>query len=131
MNQPGMPMINPYLQQYMQMLQQLAGSVNPGPAPMQPAPQPMTPEMIHADIVPVDRLEEVERFSVGNGQSQMFMTRDDSAIFIKTGSQSGSTIVCYDRRPPERKRPEEEFITRADLEKALAGLREAAGNESA
>lgn len=130
MNQPGMPMMNPYLQQYMQMLQQMAGTMNQ-PAPVQPAPQPMTPEMIHADIVPVDRVEDVEKFSVGNGQSQMFMARDDSAIFIKTGSQSGSTIVCYDRRPPERKRPEEEFITRADLDKALAALRGEAGNEPA
>lgn len=130
MNQPGMPMMNPYLQQYMQMLQQMAGTMNQ-PAPVQPAPQPMTPEMIHADIVPVDRVEDVEKFSVGNGQSQMFMARDDSAIFIKTGSQSGSTIVCYDRRPPERKRPEEEFITRADLDKALAALRGEAGNELA
>ena len=130
MNQPGMPMMNPYLQQYMQMLQQMAGTMNQ-PTPVQPAPQPMTPEMIHADIVPVDRVEDVEKFSVGNGQSQMFMARDDSAIFIKTGSQSGSTIVCYDRRPPERKRPEEEFITRADLDKALAALRGEAGNELA
>ena len=128
MNQPGMPMMNPYLQQYMQMLQQMAGTMNQ-PAPVQPAPQPMTPEMIHADIVPVDRVEDVEKFSVGNGQSQMFMARDDSAIFIKTGSQRGSTIVCYDRRPPERKRPEEEFVTRADLDKALAALRGEAGNE--
>lgn len=129
MNQPGIPMMNPYMQQYMQMLQQLAGTINPmaqqAAVQQQPAPQPMTPEVIHADIVPVDRAEEVDRFSVGNGQSQMFMARDDSVIYIKTGSQTGSTIVCYDRRPPEKKRPEDEFVTRADLEEALLALKPA------
>lgn len=127
MNQPGIPMMNPYMQQYMQMLQQLAGTMNPmtqpAATPAQSTPQPMTPELIHADIVPVDRPEDVEKFSVGNGQSQMFMARDDSVIYIKTGSQNGSTITFYDRRPPEKKRPGEEFVTRADLDEAIALLK--------
>lgn len=103
------PQINPYLQAYMNALQQQM-------IPQQPAQ--MTPPMIHADIIQVGSQDDVERFSVGAGASQIFMARDDSAIFIKTGTPNGAQIVVYERRtgaPPA-------FVTREELEQRLSAL---------
>lgn len=105
------PQINPYLQAYMQALQQQM-------MPQQPAQ--MTPPTIHADIIQVGGQDDVERFSVGAGASQMFMARDDSTIFIKTGTPTGAEIVVYERRtgaPPA-------FVTREELEQRLSALKE-------
>lgn len=105
------PQMNPYLQAYMQALQQQM-------MPQQPAQ--MTPPTIHADIIQVGGQDDVERFSVGAGASQMFMARDDSAIYIKTGTPTGAEIVVYERRtgaPPA-------FVTREELEQRLSALKE-------
>jgi hypothetical protein len=103
------PQINPYLQAYMQALQQQM-------MPQQPVQ--MSPPMIHADIIQVGGQDEVDRFSVGAGASQMFMARDDSAIYIKTGTPNGAQVVVYERRigaPPA-------FVTREELEQRLSAL---------
>jgi hypothetical protein len=105
------PQINPYLQAYMQAMQQQFNQT-----PAQSAQ--MTPPTIHADIIQVGGQDDVERFSVGAGASQMFMARDDSAIYIKTGTPTGAEIVVYERRtgaPPA-------FVTREELEQRLSAL---------
>ena len=105
------PQVNPYLQAYMQALQQQFNQVP------QQAPQ-MSPPTIHADIIQVGGQDEVERFSVGAGVSQMFMARDDSAIYIKTGTPNGAELVVYERRtgaPPA-------FITREEFEKRMSAM---------
>lgn len=102
------PQMNPYLQAYLQAMQQQ----------MTPQPAQMTPPTIHADIIQVGGQDDVERFSVGAGASQMFMARDDSAIYIKTGTPTGAEIVVYERRtgaPPA-------FVTREELEQRLSAL---------
>lgn len=106
------PQANPYLQAYLQAMQQQM-------MPQQPVQQ-MTPPTIHADIIQVGGQDDVERFSVGAGASQMFMARDDSAIYIKTGTPTGAEIVVYERRtgaPPA-------FVTREELEQRLSALKE-------
>lgn len=103
------PQANPYLQAYLQAMQQQM-------IPQQPVQ--MSPPTIHADIVQVGGQDDVERFSVGAGVSQMFMARDDSAIFIKTGTPNGAELVVYERRtgaPPV-------FVTREELEQRLSAL---------
>lgn len=71
----------------------------------QPAPQQtMTRPTIHAEIIQVSNGEsgeqEVNRYPLGVGQSQMFITQDEAVIYVKEGTQSGSILDVYPRRPP-------------------------------
>lgn len=73
--------------------------------PQQPAAAAtMTPPTIHAEIIQVSSGEqgekEVAQYPIGAGQSQMFMARDDSTIFIKTATANGYTLDIFDKRPP-------------------------------
>lgn len=63
------------------------------------APAAMTPPTIHAEIVQVDGEQAAAQYPVGAGASQMMMSRDESAIFVKEASQNGYRLVIYDRRP--------------------------------
>ena len=113
------PQLNPYLQAYMQsLLQQL---------PQQQAPQMSLPT-IHADIIQVGSAEEVERFPVGAGVSQMFILRDDSTIFVKSANANGYTVDTYDKRPPAPPAPvidPQTYVTKEELERRLNALKEA------
>lgn len=64
----------------------------------------MTPPTIHAEIIQVSNGEqgelEVIQYPIGAGQSQMFITRDDSVIFIKTATANGYKLDIFDKRPP-------------------------------
>lgn len=104
------PQVNPYLQAYLQAMQQQM-------LPQQPVQQ-MSPPTIHADIIQVGGQDEVERFSVGAGVSQMFMARDDSAIYIKTGTPNGADLAVYERRTGAP----HAFVTREELEQRLSAL---------
>lgn len=70
----------------------------------QPAQQTMTRPTIHAEIIQVSNGEagdqEVARYPLGVGQSQMFITQDEAVIYVKEGTQSGSILDVYPRRPP-------------------------------
>lgn len=71
----------------------------------QPAPATaMTPPTIRAEIIQVSNGEQGEleaaQYPIGAGQSQMFMARDDSAIFIKTATANGYTLDVFPKRPP-------------------------------
>lgn len=108
---------NPYLQAYMQALQQQI-------MPQQTQPQ-MTMPTIHADIMQVGSVEEAERFPIGAGASQMFILRDDSAILVKSASASGYTMEIYDRRPTAAQAPAIDprtYVTMDELEKRLSAL---------
>lgn len=109
---------NPYLQAYMQSLQQFL--------PQQQTPQ-MSMPTIHADIIQVSSLEAVERYSVGVGQSQMFITQDEAEIFVKSGTESGPTLTVYDKRPPTPPAPAfdpQTYVTKDELEARLRALTE-------
>lgn len=60
----------------------------------------MTPPTIHAEIVQVDGEQAAAQYPVGAGSSQMMIARDESAIFIKTGTANGYTLAVFARRPP-------------------------------
>lgn len=61
----------------------------------------LTPPTIHADIVQVEGPEGIERYPLAAGATQMFMTKDEQLILIRTQLQNGQhTDEIYDRRPP-------------------------------
>ena len=76
------------------------------------AQPPMMP-VIQTNIVQVSDVSEVEKFQVANGQSQMFMSKDDNTIYIKSATNNGSTIDVYEKRPAP-KAPE--YVTMDQLE---------------
>lgn len=103
------------------------------PQPMtQPAPQAvqqpqgMTPPVIHTDIIPVADEAEADRYPMSAGQPpQMFMARDESAIFIKTMlANNQHELAVYPRRPNAPKFDPGDYVTREELEKRLAALSE-------
>ena len=86
-------------------------------------PQMMTPPTIHAEIVQIADRNEAVNFPVGAGQAQMMMTRDDSAIFIKSAFANGqSSLVEYVKKAPEPQTPPADYVTREEFERRLAEL---------
>lgn len=76
-------------------------NAQPVQQPQQQAPQMMTPPTIRAEIIQIEDEAAVDRFPLAAGSSQMFMTRDEDKIIIKTMGQDGSLpLVIYDKRPP-------------------------------
>ena len=105
---------NPYQQQQQYYQQQ------------QPAQQLLTPPTIHAEIIQIDDISAADVFPVGAGQSQMMMTRDDSAIIIKSALANGqTTLTVYKRQTAEPKKPEinlDDYITRAEFEQRISAI---------
>ena len=66
--------------------------------------QTMTRPTIHAEIIQVSNGElgeqEVSQYPIGVGQSQMFITQDESMIFVKEATPSGYVLDVYPKRPP-------------------------------
>lgn len=117
----GYPMTqpNPYAQQMAQ-----TGFQQPT-AQQQPA-QMMTPPTIRAEIIQIDDEgweNYVDRFPLGPGASQMFMTRSDGNIIIKSMGQTGPLpLVVFDKRPPEPPAPTfdpEQYMRRDEVEKII------------
>ena len=105
----------------------LAGGYPYGAQPFQPQAQPaqMTLPTIHADIIQIGSEDQVRDTPVAAGAAQMFITRDESMIIIKTGTASGYTLDHYDKRPPAPPAPSFDpaaYVTREELEKRLSGL---------
>lgn len=66
----------------------------------QPSPV-MTPPTIRAEIIQIEDEAAVDRFPLAAGASQMFMTRAEDKIIIKTMGQDGPMpLVVYEKRPP-------------------------------
>jgi hypothetical protein len=102
-----------------------AGYQQPG-MQQQPAPQ-MTPPTIRAEIIQVDDdgwENYVDRFPVAGGASQMFMTRSEGKIIIKSAGQTGTLpLTIYDKRPPAPPAPvfdPAEYVRRDELETLVA-----------
>lgn len=109
---------NPYLQQYMQMLQQLSGQMQPG---LQMPAQPVSPPVIHTDFIVMDSIDAVKQAPVSVGQTMGFILRDESVIIHKTGTQAGATYEYWDKRPPEPA-AEEKYVTKDQLNELIAAL---------
>lgn len=102
----------PYQPQQMQQVQQ---------------PQAMTPPTIHADIIQVESEAEAERYPMAANQPpQMFMTRDETAIIIKTMlANNQHDLKVYPLRPPAPPAPPVDlgaYVTRQELDERLAAL---------
>lgn len=91
-------------------------------AQQQPAPM-MTPPTIRAEIIQIDDdgwENYVDRFPVAGGASQMFMTRSEGKIIIKTMGQTGPLpLTVFDKRPPAPPAPTfdpEQYVRKDELE---------------
>lgn len=93
----------------------------------QPVPQQtMTPPIVHADIIQVGSEAEAQNYPVAAGASQMMVSKDDSAIYVKTAFANGqSNLDVFVKRPPAP--PEKPvdmglYVTRDEFEQRIAAL---------
>lgn len=96
--------------------------------PTQAQPQQTMMPVIQTSIIQVNDISEVERFQIANGQSQMFISKDDAHIYVKSATANGSAVETYTKDPPP-KAPE--YVT-VDQLKAMfkeLGLTKENGNE--
>ena len=85
-------------------------------------PQQYTPPTIRAEIIQVSDEQEVQNYPLAAGATQMFMSKDDKCIFIKTAyANSPAQIVRYNREEPKTE-PPVEYVTREELDKRLNGI---------
>lgn len=88
--QPQMPVYAPQMPQ--------AGTQMSQPTQ---APQMLTPPTIRAEIIQIDDEAAVDKFPLGAGASQMFITKAEDKIIIKTMGQNGPLpLDVYEKRPP-------------------------------
>jgi len=102
------------------------------PAMAQNAQQPqaqqqsgqMTPPTIRAEIIQAENLDAIDRYPQAAGTTQMYMTRDECYIVIRTALANGEhTDVIYDRRPPEPPAPKinpEEYVRKDEIAALIA-----------
>lgn len=83
----------------------------------------MTPPTIRAEIIQIEDEAAVDRFPLAAGASQMFMTRAEDKIIIKTMGQDGALpLVIYDKRPPAPPAPKfdpAEYVRRDEADKLI------------
>ena len=91
--------------------------------PQQQPAQMMTPPTIRAEIIQIEDEAAVDRFPLAAGASQMFMTRAEDKIIIKTMGQDGALpLVIYDKRPPAPPAPKfdpAEYVRRDEADKLI------------
>lgn len=92
--------------------------------PQQQSAQMMTPPTIRAEIVQVDGMAAIDRFPMAAGTSQMFITRDEQNIVVRSMFANGQhTDDIYDKRPPEPPAPTinpAEYVRRDELSALIA-----------
>lgn len=96
------------------------GSAQPMQQPQQQPAQMMTPPTIRAEIIQIEDEAAADRFPLAGGASQMFMTRAEDKIIIKTMGQDGPMpLVIYEKRPPAPPAPKfdpSEYVRRDEVE---------------
>lgn len=89
----------------------------------QPQQQSMTPPTIRAEIVQIDALDAMDHYPMGAGTSQMFMTKDDEYISVRSMYANGQhSDVIYKRMPPEPPAPKidpSDYVRKDELEGML------------
>lgn len=86
----------------------------------------MTPPTIHADIIQADE-EQAREYNIAAGCTQMFMSKDDDYIFVKTAYANGNydfERYVKDKKPttPQADSVQNDYITREEFEKRLAEI---------
>ena len=117
---------NPYQQmqyqpQYGQQMPQQAQGQNTA----QQTAQTLTPPIIHTDIIQVPDVQDIYDYQQAVGVSQMYMTKDEKHIAIKTTyANSKPSIVFFDRQPEQTQESHDfdtsQFVTWEKLEKWMA-----------
>lgn len=86
--------------------------------------QSMTPPTIHAEIIQYGAEDEVDRYPLAAGASQMFVSRDETTFIVKTMHQGGQfDKEYYDKRPPAPPAPTlnpAEYVRKDELETIMA-----------
>ena len=105
----------PYTAQQIPLYAQQIPSTNQ----QQTAPM-MSPPTIRAEIIQIDDESAVERFPLGAGVSQMFITKGEDKIIIKTmGANGPLPLDVFEKRPPAPPVPvfdPGEYVRRDELE---------------
>lgn len=97
--------------------------------PVQQQPQQNMMPVIQTSIIQVNDVDDVEKYQIANGQSQMFISKDDSRIYIKSATANGTAVEVYAKQPAPKP---PEYVT-VDQLKAMfkeLGLTKEATNES-
>ena len=107
-------------------------SAQPVQQPQQQPAQMMTPPTIRAEIIQIDDdgwEDYVDHFPVAGGASQMFMTRSEGKIIIKSTGQTGPLpLIIYDKRPPAPPAPvfdPGEFVRKDEFNERLNAILDA------
>lgn len=86
--------------------------------------QGLTPPTIRAEIVQVDTLDAIDRFPMAAGTSQMFMTKDEAAIVVRSMYANGQhNDDIYDKRPPAPPAPTlnpADYVRKDELQALIA-----------
>ena len=92
--------------------------------PAQQTQQSLTPPTIRAEIVQVDSLDAIDRFPMAAGTSQMFMTKDESTIVVRSMYANGQhNDDIYDKRPPAPPAPTlnpADYVRKDELQALIA-----------
>lgn len=96
--------------------------------PVQQQPQQNMMPVIQTSIIQVNDVDDVDKYQIANGQSQMFISKDDSRIYIKSATANGTAVEVYAKQPTPKP---PEYVT-VDQLKAMfkeLGLTKEATNE--
>lgn len=95
-----------------------------GQQPAQQGQQSLTPPTIRAEIVQVDTLDAIDRFPMAAGTSQMFMTKDEQNIVVRSMYANGQhNDDIYDKRPPAPPAPTlnpADYVRKDELQALIA-----------
>lgn len=82
--------------------------------------QPYSPPTIRAEIIQVSDEAEVQNYPLAAGATQMFMSKDDKYIFIKTAyTNSPAQVITYSKG---EQKPPVEYVTKEELDKRLSDM---------
>lgn len=89
--------------------------------------QQMTPPTIRAEIIQVEDQQVVDNYPVAAGCTQMFMSKDDKFIFIKTAYPNAPyDLTVYEKKDKPKQEPviqssidTDKFITRDEFENRI------------
>lgn len=116
-----------YMNPWNMMMQNMYGNLMQPQMQAQQAAQPQqptSPPMIHADMIETPGEDWARNFNMGPGQTQIFYTRDESAMYVKTThtNDSGYDFDVYLKQAPK---PAPEYMTREQVEEMIRNAKEA------
>lgn len=95
-----------------------------GQKAQQETQQGLTPPTIRAEIVQVESMEAIDRFPMSAGTSQMFMTKDERNIVIRSMYANGQhSDKIFDERPPAPPAPTlnpSDYVRKDELQALIA-----------